>query len=81
MATFPFGWPAEEEESNEAGEEDAEMRMLVVVVNTGWRVLLLSLFPKSQGSYHKVLKNLHAEQLSKVQSKHHQECELLEDMK
>ncbi|EFX73637.1 hypothetical protein DAPPUDRAFT_57919, partial [Daphnia pulex] len=34
-----------------------------------------------QGNYAKVLRNLHAEQLSKVQWKHQQECELLEDLR
>ena len=38
-------------------------------------------FTKSQGNYAKVLRNLHAEQLSKVQWKHQQECELLEDLR
>ena len=34
-----------------------------------------------KGNYVKVLKNLHTEQLSKVQWKHQQECELLEDLR
>ena len=35
----------------------------------------------NQGNYLKVLKNLHTEQLSKVQWKHQQECELLDDLR
>lgn len=37
--------------------------------------------PPRKGNYAKVLRNLHAEQLSKVQWKHQQECELLEDLR
>lgn len=37
--------------------------------------------PPRKGNYLKVLKNLHTEQLSKVQSKHHQECDMLEDIR
>lgn len=35
----------------------------------------------TQGNYLKVLRNLHTEQLSKVQWKHQQECDLLEDLR
>jgi len=37
--------------------------------------------PPRKGNYAKVLRNLHTEQLSKVQWKHQHECELLDDMR
>ncbi|XP_064117381.1 protein nervous wreck-like isoform X7 [Macrobrachium nipponense] len=37
--------------------------------------------PRKQGSYLKVCKNLHGEQVSKLQAKNQQECDLLEDIR
>lgn len=34
-----------------------------------------------QGNYAKFLKNLHSEQVTKLQAKNHHECELLEDIR
>ncbi|KAJ3661089.1 hypothetical protein Zmor_005506 [Zophobas morio] len=37
--------------------------------------------PPRKGNYAKFLKNLHAEQINKLNLKNHHECELLEDIK
>jgi hypothetical protein len=34
-----------------------------------------------QGNFAKFLKNLHSEQVAKLQAKNHHECELLEDIR